>query len=270
MINTHLIASEVKVNFKNLMIWTGVVVAFTVLIMAFFPSIQMAGDDLTALLDSLPEGLLKGMGMDEFMMTTGLGFYRVYYGIYIIIIMGVYCFSTGAGIFTKEEAKHTIEFIMSKPISRLEYFFSKSISAFVLYFLLVLIQAIIALLAITWLDTETIDISRFVALHMHGAALLFFFMALGIVSSVVINPTMNFMGLGVGLVFGTYLIDALAQSSTDLEWIGYISPFYYTDFNVTDAGYQFNAISTSIFFLLGLGLTILASRLFLRRDFLTL
>lgn len=182
MINKHLISGELKQSFKNLSIWTGVALVFTLLVMAFFPSIKDAGDDLAKLLESMPEGLLRGMGMDELMMTSSIGFYKVYYAVYIVVIMGIYVFSTGAGTFAKEEANQTIEFIMSKPIDRKNYFFSKCCSVIILYFLMVFVQAIFAFVSLLFADNVPLESKTFIVLHAHGAALLFLFLSLGVLS----------------------------------------------------------------------------------------
>lgn len=270
MINRHLIRGELRQNIKNLSIWTGVALAFTLMVMAFFPSVKEAGKDLANLLESMPEGLLRGMGMDELMMTSSIGFYKVYYGIYIVVILGIYLFSTGASIFAKEEANQTIEFIMSKPISRKNYFFSKCGSLLILYLLIVLIQALFAFISLSFADSEPLDYNTFIVLHAHGGALLFFFMSLGVLSSVLVHPRVNFMGIAVGVVFGSYLINALSQGAPDLQWLGYISPFYYTDFNVAKPNYEFNFISSCSKILLGIILIYIAFKRFERRDFLTL
>lgn len=270
MINKHLIRGELKQNFNNLSIWTGVALAFTLMVMAFFPSIKEAGDDLAKLMESMPEGLLRGMGMDEIMMTSSIGFYKVYYGVYIVVIMGIYLFSTGASAFAKEEANQTIEFIMSKPIDRKNYFFSKCCSVFILYLMIVLIQAIFAYISLSFADTEPLDSKTFIVLHTHGASLLFFFLSLGVLSSVFVNPRVNFMGIAVGVVFGSYLINALAQGATDLQWIKYISPFYYADFDVTNPDYGLNIISSISKIVLGVTMILIAFSRFEKRDFLTL
>jgi len=270
MINFHLVKGELKQNIKNLLIWMFVVLVFTLLVMAFFPSIKNAGADLSKLLESMPQGLLNGMGMDDRMMTTSLGFYKVYYGVYIVVIMGIYLFFLGATIFTKEEARHTIEFMMSKPLSRKSYFFSKCFSTFILFLIMVVAQAIFALISLSYADSEPMNIRVFLVLHVHGSALLFFFLTLGVLSSVLLNPLVNFMGIAVGIVFGSYMVNALAQGAPDLEWLGYLSPFYYANFDISNPNYALQPIAVVTKLIIGIVLVYFAYSRFKRRDFLTL
>lgn len=270
MINKHLIIGELKQHKKGFFIWTGVTLIFTLLVMAFFPSIKEAGDDLTKLLESLPQGLLTGMGMDEMMMTTSLGFYKVYYAVYILVIMGIYLLSTGANIFTKEESKHTIEFLMSKPISRKSVFLSKCLTVLFLFLGITIIQGAFAYFSLSFADTEPLDIHTFITMHIHGAALLFLFFSLGVLGSVFIHPLTNFMGFAVAVVFGSYLISALAQGAADFSWIGYISPFYYADFDISKSDYGINYLTILVKIILGIVFMTSAYFRFLKKDFLTL
>jgi ABC-2 type transport system permease protein len=270
MISKHLITGELKQHKKGFFIWTGVTLIFTLLVMAFFPSIKEAGDDLTKLLESLPQGLLTGMGMDEMMMTKSLGFYKVYYAVYILVIMGIYLLSIGASIFTKEESKHTIEFLMSKPISRKSVFLSKCTTVLILFIGISLIQGAFAYFSLSFADSDPLDLNSFITMHMHGAALLFLFFALGILGSVFINPMTNFMGIAVGVGFGSYLISALAQGAAEYSWIGYFSPFYYADFDISNPDYSINFLTVGLKIIIGIVLMITAYFRFLKKDFLTL
>jgi ABC-2 type transport system permease protein len=265
--NKNLFKGVLSQNLKGFIIWTSIVFAITSLAMAFYPTISEAGDEIAKLLETMPKGLLKGMGMDESMMSTSLGFYKIYYGVYLVVIMGIYLFSTGAGLFAKEETNKTIEFIMSKPLSRNSYFASKVYALLGLYLAMVIIQAGFAFLAITVAAPGSFEISSFITLHVHGAFLLLIFLSLGIFMAMLVHPQTNFMGVGVGIVFGSYFLNALSQGSPDLEWIGYFSLFYYADFEVMRPDYSINLIVVLIFVAISVLLTLYGSVLFKKRDF---
>ncbi|NDH78416.1 MAG: multidrug ABC transporter permease, partial [Flavobacteriia bacterium] len=111
--NTVLFTKELKRNRKNTLIWTSIVLAFTLMILSIYPSFSHMGEDMVKLMSSLPEEYAKAFGMDEATWSSIIGFYATYYGIYITLLMGIYTASTGATIIGKEERDGTAEFLLT-------------------------------------------------------------------------------------------------------------------------------------------------------------
>jgi hypothetical protein len=63
--NKNLYLKELKRNRKNLAIWSTIVVGFTLMVTAIFPYMADMGDNITVLMNSIPEELGKALGMDE-------------------------------------------------------------------------------------------------------------------------------------------------------------------------------------------------------------
>ena len=116
--NSVIFKKELKRNRKNTAIWTAIVVVFTALILSIFPSFSEMGEEMAKLMSSLPEEYAKALGMDEETWSSIIGYYGTYYGIYIILLIGIFTASTGATIIGKEERDGTAEFLLTRPISR--------------------------------------------------------------------------------------------------------------------------------------------------------
>lgn len=236
------------------------------MVLSIYPFMADMGEDLAVMFESLPEGVAKAMGMDANTWSSILGFYSTYYGIYIVVLIGIYTTSTGATIVSKEEKDGTSEFLLTRPISRSSIFWSKMYSLFLLAFSVYLIQGISAVIGVLIFQEEVMDWSAFAVMHIHGLFLILFFTSVGVLISMFVKPKKNFMGLVVGIVFGSYFLDAIAKSTDATAWIGYFSPFHYVDFAVNDPDYSINYFGGLSFILLGFLMLYGAFKVYQRKD----
>ena len=242
---------ELKRGRKTFFIWTAIVIAFTVMVLSIYPFMQGMGDDLTNMMRNIPDELRKAIGMDEQTWASILGFYSTYFGIYIVLLSGIYTMSTGATILSKEEKEKTAEFLLTRPISRSSVFSTKMMSLFTLTAAIIVLQTIVAAFSFSVASETSVNWENFATMHIHGAVLILFFTALGVLLSMFLNPKTNFMGLVFGIIFGSYFLNAMSKATEATEWMGYISPFNYVDFNVGDPNYGVNVWGAITLIILG-------------------
>ncbi|MCB9195274.1 MAG: ABC transporter permease subunit [Flavobacteriales bacterium] len=264
--NKNLFTKELKRSRKNLIIWTAIVVGFTFMVLAIFPFMEDMGRDMVQLMDKMPEELGKAFGMDSQTWSNILGFYSTYYGVYIVVLMSIYTASTGANILSKEERDRTAEFLMTKPITRWEIFKTKMIALFSLSIIIYLIQTVSAIVGLMLFGKEAFEWKIFTIMQLSGLILMLFFTSCGVLLSMFLTPKKNFMGMVVGLTFGTYFLNAIGKSTDQTEVIGFASPFHYFDFTVFDPDYSFNFFGAFLFLVLSSGMIYLSYKTFSRKD----
>lgn len=252
--NSNLFTKEIKRNRKNLTIWTAIVVGFTLMVLSIFPFMEEMGKDMVQLMDKMPPELSKAFGMDSNTWSNILGFYSTYYGVYIVVLMSIYTASTGANILSKEERDRTAEFLLTKPLTRWDVFKTKMLSLGVLSIVIYLIQTITAIAGLLIFGKDAFEWRIFTIMQASGLIMMLFFTVCGVILSMFLTPKKNFMGMVVGLTFGTYFLNAIAKSTEATEIIGYISPFHYFDFTIFDPDYAFNIIAAIIFLILSFGM----------------
>jgi len=257
---------ELKRGRKTFFIWTAIVIAFTVMVLSIYPFMEGMGDDLTNMMRNIPDELRKAMGMDEQTWGSILGFYSTYFGIYIVLLTGIYTMSTGATILSKEEKEKTAEFLLTRPISRKSIFNTKMDSLFTLTLAIIVLQTIVAAISFSVASESALDWMKFATMHIHGAVLILFFTALGVLLSMFLNPKTNFMGLVFGIIFGSYFLNAMSKATEATEWMGYISPFNYVDFNVGDSDYSVNLLGVAVLIFLAIGCVVYARFRYEGRD----
>ncbi|MFT5264136.1 MAG: ABC-2 type transport system permease protein [Polaribacter sp.] len=248
------------------MIWTSIVMGLTMLVMSLFPFIKKMGTEMAALMKSMPEGLSKAMSLNADTWSNILGGYNTYYGIYIIVIIGIYTTSTGATILSKEERDRTAEFLLTKPLSRKAIFTTKMMSLFTLVFAIQLLQTLAAIIGILIFGEGEADWRIFATMQFHGLVLVFFFTCIGVLIPVYVGSKNNFMGMAVGLVFGAFFLSAIAKAAEGLDWIGYATPFGYLGFEIFEPGYGVAWGAVVFFVVVGVLLLVLALRKFERLD----
>ncbi|MGV6861037.1 MAG: ABC transporter permease subunit [Putridiphycobacter sp.] len=268
MISTNLYTKELKRGRKNFITWTLIVLGMTLMVLSIFPYMADMGKQLSSVLSTMPDELKKALGLDEKTWTSILNFYSLYYGIYIVLLIGIYTTSTAATILSKEEKDRTAEFLYTQPLSRQTIFLSKFSVLMTLLALVYIIQSLVTILAIHFFAQDEVDWSVFFIMHGHGLMLILLFTAIGLLLPLFFKPKKNFMGIIVGIIFGSYFVDAISKTADSVSWLGYISPFHYFNFSISDPDYQFNWLASVIVIFICAGLIILTNKIYLKRDIL--
>lgn len=263
--NKNLYIKELKRNRKNFFVWLSIVFGFTLLVLSIFPYMSGMGEGLTALMEQIPPEIGKAMGMDEQTWSSALGFYSTYYGVYIVVLISIYTASTGAGIISKEERDRTSEFLLTRPVSRKTVFWTKIAALFSLTLIFFGLQTVLAGIGLSLVNEGTMDWGIFTRMHASGFILICFFTAIGVLISMFFTPKKNFMGMVVGLTFGTYFLNAIAKSTEATKWIGYISPFNYMEITI-DPHQAFNFWGAIVLILVAIILLIVALKSYEKRD----
>ena len=240
--NSVVFKKELKRNRKNTIIWTAIVVGFTALILSIFPIFAEMGEEMAKLMSSLPEEYAKALGMDEETWSSIIGYYGTYYGIYITLLMGIFTASTGATIISKEERDGTAEFLLTRPISRGSIATTKLTALGALFLIVYGIQTLSAVIGLLVFG-EYVNWSVMIAMHVHGFFLVGFFTASGVMMSSFLSPKMNYMGPVVGLIFGSYFVNAISMAAEKVSWLGYFSPYHYLNLTAKNGVLELNLIA---------------------------
>lgn len=263
--NRVLYFKELKRNRKNALIWGSIVVAFTFLILSIYPSFSEMGEQMTQLMSTLPEEYARAFGMDEGTWSSIIGFYATYYGIYITLLMGIFTASTGATIVGKEERDGTSEFLLTRPISRGTVVRTKFAVLGTLFLLVYSVQTLFAVLGMV-IFGDQVEWSHVATMHVHGFVLVSFFTAAGVLMSAFLSPKLNYMGPVVGMIFGSFFIDAISKATERVSALGYISPYHYLQLQAEGGELTISAVPSAVLLILAGGMLAVAYNRYLTRD----
>lgn len=250
-------------NRKNvLMGWTIGSFGLMFLYMILFVSMQ---DMAQAKLDAMPEQLLEAFGIESFAaMSNWVSYFGMIFGIFVLIISFFSATFTGGLIFNEEKSK-SIEFLNSLPVSRVEIYLSKLLTAFVGVTIVLLATCVSALLCgfinggetFVLMDVLTVmKISGFVPYIFMGAALL--------IGGFTTRASTAM--LASGSVIGLYMLGYLG-GLLENEILTSVSPFKAFDSTSALAMANNTIILLVGFFILTIAMIALGGFIYSRRDF---
>ncbi len=222
-----LIITEFKRNYKSLLLWTSIVAGMAALMLLLYPAFKDAFSQLEELLSIYPEEFLAAFGMGENGLDMGdfYGWYGVEGYLFVNLIGGSYAAILGGTILSKEEDDKTIEFLLSKPISRDHIVCGKGIVVAINLFILNTVVAIVLLVAFTIYG----DVNAVVWLLFSYAPLILqlIFASVSYLISIFVTKSRKVLSIALGLVIGMYVIDLISKLTDQFEFLKYITPYEY-------------------------------------------
>lgn len=221
---------ELKRNRNAFIIWTIATILLIFSQMAIFPS--FAEDSLAsqeALLTKYPAAFIEVFGISEINMSNVLGYFAVKVFPLIALIGSIYIMLLATGILSKEQGEKTIEFLLSKPISRKAIVSSKllCVICYTALYNLILFLSTYGMAEIY--KNETYSLSMLVLLWVSLLLLNMAFASIGFLISVFVAKTKANYPISIGVIIGSYAFSVIAASGETVEELKYLSFFNYSD-----------------------------------------
>lgn len=219
---------EWKRNVKSLIIWTTVMAVLILLMLSMYPQFAADQQAIQDMLKAYPEPLKKAFGMDTLNFGTLIGFYAVEAYMIMTLVGSVYAALLASGILVKEESEKTIEFLLSKPVTRTAIVGQKLLAVIVN-----LMVFNIGMAAASWIGfhfaDDQVDLGSFVLLMISAFLLHTTFAALAFLLSAVMRKSRSIVSLALGIVFASYAIHITAGITDDASFLKHVSLFHYVD-----------------------------------------
>ena len=210
MIEMTIFKREFMKNLKALIIWTLSVTALLALMLVQYKSMG-SGIDST----SYTEAFKNAMGMDKLDMSTFLGYYAVKASVVVTLFGGIYAAILGSGLVVKDES------LLARPVSRGRIVVERLLSA--VAGMLIFDLAVLA-------TVVTIERDPVIYWIAAGQFLLHMvFVCAGFLTASARISSKAPMMIPIGVVLATYVFTLVYGLSEKMEFVKYLSPFYYTD-----------------------------------------
>lgn len=219
---------EFLINKKALLIWIVVLGGLIFLMLSLYPEFAKQKESLDKLLKIYPEALLKAFDINRLSYSSILGFYAIE-GYMIITLFGsIYSVILASNILSKEENEKTIEFLLSKPISRAQIVSQKLLAILVNIFILNAIISVLVFIGFKMSDS-TFNIKTLALISLAPFLLHLTFALVAYFISTVVKKSRNILSISLGIVLVAYFFNVLSKISDKFENLKYITPFEYVN-----------------------------------------
>lgn len=256
-----------KLSFNGF-IWSVSTVLFMILFMAFFPMFSEEAELMNTVMNSFPPEFKAAFGIGNVDLSTVLGYVSFTF-VYLQLALATQAAMYGFGNLSLEERELTAEFLLSKPVSRTNIYFSKCIASILVLFISLVIVLLGSILSIE-LFTENKPYELNVLFHMFIGTFILqtFFYSSTLLISLFFRKIKNVIGPAMSYVFAFYVISAFSSALKD-NYLRYFTPFQYFDpSKVIEVG-TVNAVSSILGLVLSAGCVYVGYILFMKRNITT-
>ncbi|MFC4990413.1 ABC transporter permease [Saliphagus infecundisoli] len=239
--------------------------ALIALTVGLFPSIQEAGVDFDAYLESLPPEATRAFVGNVTTITTIEGYLvSQLYQFGWVLLLAIYAAYAAASVVAGEVERGTAEMTLSLPVTRARFVVGKFLS---------LVPVVVVVNAVTFLGVyvgvslvgESVDATDLFAVHAFGVVYLLACAAVGLCASVTTGSVRRAQTIGAGTVFGAFLLDTFTFD-TEYDWLGDAAPSRYFDPGAILANGEIAWGDLSVLIAATVVLVVLAGEYFERRD----
>lgn len=220
---------EFKINFKSFCIWCIVTMLLFLVVFLVYPSILNGPEveSLNEMMKAFPEDILKAFNMDISSIDSAYGWLKSEGFVFILLIAGCYGGILGSNILLKEESDKTIEYLGTLPIKRTSIVFAKSLVG-VIY--ITFFTIIVGIFNYIGLDLSgDFDKKQYILLSITPllSSITIFFICMFL--STFTNKTKKMLGVSLGFVLLSYVLNTLSSLSENIKFLQYFSVFTLAD-----------------------------------------
>ena len=241
---------EMKVNFKNFIIWSLILIGIFLVVYLVYPSIVNSTDVkmMDEMMSMFPEEMLKAFNMDISSIDSAYGWLKSEGFIFVLLIIGCYAGILGSNILLKEENDKTIEYLNALPVKRTNVVLSK-VSATLIYIVgMVLVIGLFNFIGLSF--SGDFDKKQFILISLTPIFSSIVIFAVCLFISTFTNKTKKMFAVSMGIVFISYMLQILSTLSEDVEFLKYLSVFTLADLRNVILDISINPVMIIISFIL--------------------
>ena len=220
---------ELKINFKNFIIWTSILIVLFLVVFLVYPSIITSENIkmMDEMMKMFPEEMLKAFNMDITSIDSAFGWLKTEGFIFVLLITGIYSGILGSNILLKEENDKTIEYLNSLPIKRINIVSNKILCGIIYIISMVLIVALFNFIGLSL--SGDFDKKSYLLLSITPIFSSLVIFAICLFISTFTHKTKKTLGISLGIVFISYFLQIISELNEKTEFLKYVSIFTLAD-----------------------------------------
>ena len=212
---------------KALWIWVLALGGMSFLIMSIYPQFAENKDQLEELIKLYPEAMLKAFNIDQLGFDSALGFYAIEGYLFVTLFGSIYAALLAGGVLVKEESDRTIEFLLAKPISRIQVVVQKAAAVGLVLVMFNLVLTIINYVGFQIADDNQVEFDTFIMISIAPLLLHLTFAAISFGISAFLRKQRLVTSISLAVVLFSYFMSIVSSISDKLSFFKWMTPFEY-------------------------------------------
>jgi ABC-2 type transport system permease protein len=219
---------ELRVRFRSVIVWSVAVAALLFVFTSMFPGFSAQAAAVREMFARFPPVLLDAFGMQSTDLSALLGFYGFLF-VFVQLCLAIQAGNYGFGLVSIEETELTADFLLTRPVSRVQVMTSKLLAA---------LSSLTITNAVVWVASFSC-LAAFsggqpwdagtVALVLATIVLFqLFFLAVGLILSLLVKRVRSVTPFSLALGFGMYILNAFGSVLAQAK-LEYLTPFKHLD-----------------------------------------
>jgi len=202
---------EFKMHLRSAITWSVSVAALIFVFTSIFSSFAQDAALLNEMMANFPEALLTAFGLNGVNLTTILGYFGFLF-LFAQICLAIQAANYGFGLVSIEEREWTADFLLVKPVGRPQILTSKLLAA---------LSGLTITNAVVWISSlvfinmfkgdSTYETKPLLLLLLSVVVFQLFFLAVGLVISLLVKRVRSVTPYAMGLGFGMYVLSVFGD-----------------------------------------------------------
>ncbi len=250
----HVMLQTLRQRRTSTIWWCVGIIVFVSLVMLVYPVFR----DQSAELDKALSGISdtsKALFTDTESLTSPVGYLdsNLYY-LMLPLVFSVLAIGLGSSLIAQEERDHTIELLLSRPVSRRSLLIGKALAGLIIITIVAFVAAACGAVEVQFIDFGSIGIIDIFAVTFMSALLAIIFGALAFALQGTGKLGRASIGIASFVAFASYLFTSLAGTVTWLHWPAHVLPFdYFHPADLLNGTFNWGVTISFVAVTLGLG-----------------
>ncbi len=243
----NIYAHEFKTGLRAVITWAISITLIILVFMALFPGFAEGAVSLNEMMQKFPKELLLAFGISNVDLSSVLGFFGFLF-LFCQICAAIQASNYGFSLVSLEERELTADFLLAKPVSRTKILTSKLLSALTGLLITDIIFWIGSFICINlFRGGKSYATKPLVLLLLSIVIFQLFFLAVGLLISLLVKRVRSVTPFSMGLAFGMYILNAFGNMIGE-DSLEVISPFKHFDPNyiISNASYNMPLVLISV------------------------
>jgi ABC-2 type transport system permease protein len=215
----NIFRQELKMRWRSVITWSVALAALILIYVSMFSSFAGQAELMNEMMANFPEQLLVAFGIKDVNLATILGFFSFVF-LFVQLCLAIQAANYGFSLVSVEEREWTADFLLAKPVARTKILTSKLLAALCGLLVTDVVAWIASVLFINLFKGDlTYDSGRLFLLLLSIVPFQLFFLAVGLVISLLVKRVRSVTPYAMALGFGMYVLsvfgDMLGESALE-------------------------------------------------------